>query len=384
MRRLAAFLISLVALAATLWWFRVPTTVAVLWDIADGPAGRGGHRGAEPARSTVSVDVSGRPLPADLYAPADPGGAGLVLLPGLTAQGKADERLVDFALNLARAGFTVLVPDLSGRATLSAGTADVPEILATVAHLSDRLGGRQVGLVGISYAVGPAILAALEPAGRERVATLVSFGGYHDLTHMVAWVTTGQRRGPDGAWIKGSVPDLAVWFFVAGNVRLLNDPIDRHLLNEMARRRWNDATVPVGDLAARLGPEGQAVFALLTNRDPEAVPSLIGTLPERLRAELAALDLSKRDLKALPARLVLVHGKDDPVIPWTESVSLAAATDPARTDLFLIGKMGHTEVGGIGLSDALDLWRAISAVLGERERLEEQTGPRASGTGAGR
>ncbi|QJE73331.1 alpha/beta hydrolase [Aerophototrophica crusticola] len=307
-----------------------------------------------------------------------------MLLPGLTAQGKADERLVDFALNLARAGFTVLVPDLSGRATLSAGTADVPEILATVAHLSDRLGGRQVGLVGISYAVGPAILAALEPAGRERVATLVSFGGYHDLTHMVAWVTTGQRRGPDGAWIKGSVPDLAVWFFVAGNVRLLNDPIDRHLLNEMARRRWNDATVPVGDLAARLGPEGQAVFALLTNRDPEAVPSLIGTLPERLRAELAALDLSKRDLKALPARLVLVHGKDDPVIPWTESVSLAAATDPARTDLFLIGKMGHTEVGGIGLSDALDLWRAISAVLGERERLEEQTGPRASGTGAGR
>lgn len=370
MRRLAALALVLSALAAALWWFRVPTTAAVLWDIADGPAGRGGHWGAEPARTTVAVDVAGRPLPADLYEPADAGGAGLVLLPGLTAQGKADTRLVDFAWILARAGFTVLVPDLSGRATLSAGTADVPEILAAVAHLSDRLGGRKVGLVGISYAVGPAVLAALEPAGREWVATLVSFGGYHDLTHMVAWVTTGQRRGLDGAWVRGEVPDLAVWFFVAGNLRFLNDPNDRFLLNEMARRRWNDATVPVDDLAARLGPEGQAVFALLTNRDPAAVPGLVETLPERLRAELAALDLSRRDLKALPARLVLVHGKDDPVIPWTESVALSKATDPARTDLFLVGRMGHTEVGGIGLSDALDLWRAISAVLAEREQLE--------------
>ncbi len=345
---------------------------AVLWDMADGPGGGGGHfLSAEPTRGPVTLDVGGRPLPADLYLPADPTGAGMVLLPGLTPAGKDDARLVDFAMVMARARFTVLVPDLSGRRDYRAGTADLPEIAAAVADLSARLEGRPVAVTGISYAAGPALLAALEPPARDRIGLVMALGGYHDMTHMVTWVTTARRRGPDGGWIAGAPPDLAVWFFVRGNLHLLNDPGDRRLLADMAERRGRDAAAPVDDLTARLGPEGRSVLTLLENRDPDAVPELMSYLPERLRRELAAMDLSARDLRTLDARLLLVHGKDDPIIPWTESANLAAAADPQRTDLFLIERLGHTELAWPDAGDAVTLWRAVWTLLSERDALAD-------------
>lgn len=348
-------------------------TVAVLWDLADGPGGTGGHfLAAAPARTALSLDVGGRPLPADIYLPDDAddaGGAGLVLLPGLTPAGKDDARLVDFAMTLARAGFTVLVPGLSGRRDHRAGTADLPEIAAAVAALSIRFGGRRVALAGISYAAGPALLTALDGPVRDRIGLVLVLGGYRDMTHMVAWITTAQRRGPDGAWVAGAPPDLAVWHFVRGNLHLLNDPNDRRLLSAMADLRAADPQAPIDDLAARLGPEGRAVLSLLRNRDPDAVPALMSYLPERLRHELAAMDLAGRDLRRLPGRLLLVHGKDDPIVPWTESLDLANSADPARTHVFVIERLGHTELAWPGPADALSLWRAVGTLLRERDAM---------------
>jgi pimeloyl-ACP methyl ester carboxylesterase len=365
-------------------------TAAVLWDLADGPGGRGGHLLAgEPVRTPIAVPYRDgtsrdgtsrdRTLAADLYLPTRPAGAGLVLLPGLTPQGKDDPRMVDLAATLARARFTVLVPDLSGRRNLSAGTRDVPEILAAVTTLSDRLGGRPVLVAGISFAAGPAVLSALEPAGRDRIGGILALGGYHDLTHMVAWVTTGQRR-EDGAWVRGTPPDLAVWLFLRGNLGFLNDPNDRAILSAIADRRSADPTAAIADLAESLGPEGRAVLALLLNRDPMRVPALMEQLPRRLREELAALDLSRADLSALAAPLILVHGKDDPVIPWTESADLAAAKGidgayPSQGALFLVGNLTHTEIGAIAMDDLRVLWRAVVLLLAERDRLAQSVPP---------
>jgi hypothetical protein len=72
-------------------------------------------------------------------------------------------------------------------------------------------------------------------------------------------------------------------------------------------------------------PKGQSVYALLTIRDPNRVHDLIGQLPPPIREEMKALDLSRRDLSSLQARLVIMHGRTDPMIPFTESVALAQA-----------------------------------------------------------
>jgi fermentation-respiration switch protein FrsA (DUF1100 family) len=88
---------------------------------------------------------------------------------------------------------------------------------------------------------------------------------------------------------------------------------------------------------------------------------------------LRRLDLKSRDLRGLPGPLIIVHGRDDAIIPYSESVKLAEAVG-ARAELFLIDHFAHVDAGVTGFGDSLRLWSAAVRVLEERDR-----GPAASG-----
>jgi fermentation-respiration switch protein FrsA (DUF1100 family) len=63
------------------------------------------------------------------------------------------------------------------------------------------------------------------------------------------------------------------------------------------------------------------------------------------------------------APIVLIHGRDDAAVPYTESLRLAAAR-PARTRVVLVGAIAHVEGGGAGLGGAKDLLRLLGVVYG--------------------
>jgi fermentation-respiration switch protein FrsA (DUF1100 family) len=111
------------------------------------------------------------------------------------------------------------------------------------------------------------------------------------------------------------------------------------------------------------------VYRLLTNRDPTRVPQLIAALPAPIRREIAALDPSRRELSALDAPVYLVHGRDDRIIPHTESLALKAALPADRAELYLVDEFAHVDLGSPGPDDALTLVSLIYRVLGERDRL---------------
>src|SRR3990170_7025970 len=135
----------------------------------------------------------------------------------------------------------------------------------------------------------------------------------------------------------------------------------------MAWRRRFDAGADIADLAAGLGPEGRSVYDLLVNADPARVGALIAGLPEAMRADLMAPALARRDLSGLSARVILMHGRDDPIIPASQSVALAAALPPGQARLFVVGSLAHAELGPGGLLDTYTLWEAIFAVLQWRD-----------------
>ncbi len=276
--------------------------------------------------------------------------------------------LVAFANTLARARFTVLVPDIANLRALQVRASDARGIADAVAYLASLDGvaahGR-LGIAAISYAVGPALIAALEPDVSERVRFVVAIGGYHDIEAVVTFFTTGYYRERPGApWRYREPNAYGKWVFVASNAGRVRDAADRATLDAIARRKLKDLDADVSDLAADLGAEGRAVSALLANTDPERVPALIAALPAGVRAEIAALNLALKDLGRLGARLILVHGRDDDIIPFTESRALAAAVDGA--DLFVIDGFAHLDALPRGLGQ-LQLWRAIYRLLEERD-----------------
>jgi len=294
----------------------------------------------------------------------------VVVVPGLTPDGKDDPRLVAFAKSLTRARFLVLVPEIANTRALKVSAADSAFIGDAIEELAQRVAGGgepSVGLVAISYAVGPALLAASQaPAGRH-LRFIVAIGGYYDIEAAIAFVTTGYYRAPDGSWRHAAPNEWGKWVFVRSNADRVPDPGDGERLRRIAERRLANPAAEIGDLVARLGPDGRGVYDLIINSDPGRVPALIGQLPTAIRDELRRLDLKGRDFRAIAGPVFLIHGRDDAIIPYSESAKLAAALG-TRADLTILDHFAHVDAGDIGFADSLRLWDAAIRILEERDR----------------
>jgi pimeloyl-ACP methyl ester carboxylesterase len=338
----------------------------VLADLSQPPAEGAQEPGVAP--TVVAFSPGSGVAVGDLYWP-DGAETALVLVPGVVPEGKDDPRLVALAQTLVRARFAVLVPEIVSLRAQKVSPDDARAIAAAIAWLADcsePADEPSVGVMAISYAAGPAILAALRPDAAPRVRFLVAIGGYYDVEAVATFFTTGYfRTGPDQPWQHGEPNAYGKWVFIAANAERLEDAGDRAALAAMAERKLQDLDADVADLEAGLGPEGRAVTALLDNRDPDRVPALIENLPVTVRADLADLDLSRADLSQLDVRLLLVHGRDDPIIPSTESEALAAAAPDAT--LYLVDSLAHVELDPAGLVDGFRLWRAIYRLLALRD-----------------
>ena len=350
---------------------RVIEAARVLGDIVAGEEPSSlKDRTPTPERVPVAYRVDGRAYGGDIYLPGDRTEGAIVLVPGVSRAGKDDRRLVAFANTLARARFAVLVPDMQGLKALKVRATDVREIAHAIAYFADSsaaAGHDRIGLVAVSYAVGPAILAALEPDVRDRMGFVVGIGGYWDLEAVVTYFTTGHyRERPDRPWRRAQPNAYGKWVFVLSNVEQLESAADRAILDRMARLKFDDPDAGIAKLAARLGPEGRSVYALLDNTDPERVPALLAALPAGIKAEFAALNLKGRDFSRLSARLILIHGRDDTIIPYTESVALAAALPKEQAELYLVDSLAHVDLGPTGLIDTFTLWRAVYRLLEQR------------------
>ena len=341
----------------------------VLEDLAagDGPS-RLKAASPQPQKIAISYQVEGRRYRGDVYVPAQPSLARIVLIPGALAGGKDDPRLVSFAMTLARIRFAVLVPDLAALRALQIGAEDVQNVRDAFAYFVSETTWAPhtpTGFGAFSYAVGPTILAALQPGIRDSVDFVLAVGGYHDLHQVITFFTTGYLDDA-GTWRHLEPNAYGKWVFVHANLDRLSDPGDRETLRRMATRRMADRAAPISDLAEALGPEGQTLYQLLDNTDPLRTPELIARLPQSIRADIDALNLANKPLEQLRARLILVHGRDDNIIPYSESAALARRVPADRVALYIVDELTHVDVQP-GLLQSWRLWRAVKALLHSRQ-----------------
>ncbi len=339
-------------------------------DLATG--GRGSRPGdplALPERTGIEYRAGGRQRRADLYTvSAQPAGAGIVLVPGIAAAGKNDRRLVALARTLARARFTVLVPDIPSFRAYRLRAGDVDEIASAVEHLanSPSVAGKPVGIFAVSYAVAPSVLACLQPSIREQVDFLVGIGGYYDLRSTITFFTTGYFQEPSsGTWQWMAPHPYGRWLFMASNAEFLDAAGDRRMVRDLA---WSmlDSLGEEYSPWLQPGPQGQLLLDLMLNEDRGKVPELISRLPERMRQEMTALNPAAHDLSSLSARLILLHGRADSIIPYSESVALAQAAPKGKGRAYVIDGLAHVNLrpkpGDVPL-----LLEMIRTILAQRE-----------------
>ena len=265
------------------------------------------------------------------------------------------------------------MPELPGLRAQRVGRDDPDAVAAAGEALASCYGPGvppRFAVAAISYAVAPVIIAAMMQPGGDRIASIIGIGGYHDVVAAMTYLITGYyRSGPGQPWRYGNPEPVAKWVFVIASASHLPEPRDRALLREIADAKLVNPDADVRHLEAGLGSSGSAVMALVRNPDPERVPELVAALPELVRRDIEYLDLSHRQLRDLRANLLLIHGRDDPLIPATESLALAAAVPPGHADVFVVGNLSHVEIHPGGIPDTFLLWRAAYRLLALRNGL---------------
>lgn len=320
----------------------------------------------EPAISEVTYHIEGRHYKADLYHSPSFSRAGIVLVPGVVPAGKDDSRLVVLAKTLARLHFAVLVPDIEGLRRYQVRGRDVEAVADAFRYMTHQPAlapKSRIGIAGFSYGAGPVLLAALQPDIQKQVRFIVTMGGYHDLNKVVAYFTTGHYHDEESGELHYRPANpYAAKVFALSNADLLEQPEDRSWL----RHRTNAITdeEEVGWYGG-VGLDTQALLKLLNNRDPGKVPALIQQLSPRIRKELDAINPAIHDLSNIQARVILVHGRNDNIIPYTESIALSQRLPPGKVQLFLLEGIVHVDIRLHG-EDISKLVEAMTLLLDQR------------------
>jgi pimeloyl-ACP methyl ester carboxylesterase len=298
-----------------------------------------------PVFRSLAFNAGAEQLRGDLYMPANGVRAGIVLVPGLSPAGKNDSRVVALARTLARVNFLVLIPDVPGFRAYQMSTGDVEVLVAAVQRL-DALpvmqAGQPMGIGAFSFATGPTLIAALDPRIAQRLNFVVAVGGYHDLRRLIAYYTSGAQRDDR----ETPTPyDKGKWIFALGISSKLALQSDRQAVQALARRALYESPGGTDEpVTAGLSPGAAALMELLNNTSRERIPVLLTRLPAPLRAEISGLNPAEQPLDSLHAQLLLLHGRGDNIIPYTESIVLAQSvpTDGAR--VFIIDGLAHVDL----------------------------------------
>jgi dienelactone hydrolase len=282
----------------------------------------------------------------------------VLLVSGLHPAGIDEPRLIHLSRTLAASNVLVVTPDIPELSRFDITPRVTDRIEAAAVWLALESGfapDSRIGLMGVSFSGGLAVVAAGRPSLQGRLRYVFSFGGHDDLRRVLDYFCV-QRVGDssDEAVPPGAPHDYGVAIALLAVADHLVPPAQLTDFRE-AMRRFLWASYLDRTDKDRAKREFAAVRALaLAMPEPSATllqyvnARDVARLGPRLRpyvdeyAEIPALSPARSPLPLAP--VFLLHGKDDTVIPSAESERLAERLrGRSRVRLLLTDLISHAD-----------------------------------------
>ncbi|MGE0134842.1 MAG: alpha/beta hydrolase family protein [Dehalococcoidia bacterium] len=275
-----------------------------------------------PVVERMRYRTSAGEVEADLYRPSsDRPHPSVVVCLGVVPFGVEHPQVPRLGRALARSGFVALMHWSPAMRDFRLEPIDADDIASAYAALTERhdVDPARSGLLGTCVGGAFALVAASRPAVRHRVSFVLAYAAYASMATLARDIASGSTDRGNGreTW---EVDQLTRHVFVS-TVTATLDP------DEAARLRATFA-----QRGPQAAPEGatedaRAVLPLLCDLDASQAEAALRDLPEPLRARLGAMSpLAHLDGLRAPL-VVLLHDRDDPVIPVGESRALHDALD---------------------------------------------------------
>ena len=286
------------------------------------------------------------PIEDRMFTPkGDPNAPGIVLVHGVHRLGIEEPRLVRFARAMAASDVRVSTPEIAELADYKVDPASI-DTIGAAAHTLRARTGRPVGLMGMSFAGGLALLAAADARYAPDIAFVVAIGAHDDLGRVSRFFATDTIARPDGSTLAMHAhaygPLVLVYshvedFFPKEDVPVARDALRFWLWEERDRAR---------ETAKGLGPEAKAKIDQLFGDHVDAISSEL--LAEIAKSQDAMTPVSPHDhMASIHVPIFLLHGAGDTVIPPTETLWLAADAPKGTVRNVLVSPaLVHVELEG--------------------------------------
>jgi pimeloyl-ACP methyl ester carboxylesterase len=341
--------------------------------------------------SELEISHAGGTFDATLFLPEGFFGPlpGWVTLHGITRSGRKHPTLVRFVRALSASGAAVLVPEIPEWREMYLAPAEAEDTMrAAILALANREETQpgRLGAMGFSFGAPQALMAGTDPELIPHLRAVASFGGYFDLERTARFLFTGEHewRGdryriepdPYGRWVVGGN-------FLSETEEYGDTGAVAGALLDLARSA-GDVQVPSWDpihdtrkkeLEAALPEAGRGLFRAFapdagTRMPPSQDDHLIRALAKAARGVSPRFDIGSR-LKDIRVPVRLIHGRQDRLIPFSETLRMAEGFPPGfNVRVFLTGLFSHSQRNpdrepAKALREQLGFLRLMSVILGD-------------------
>jgi len=270
----------------------------------------------------IALPILDGSVRARLYTPrgvAHP--PGMVLVHGIHHLGIDEPRLVSFARAAAGNGFSVLTPEVAALADYRVDGSSIPTIGESAEWMQQHLDSGPVTVVGVSFAGGLSLLAALDPRYAPHIRALLLMGAYGDLARVSRFLATSKAELPDGRLAPYAAHDYGASVFVYSHLDQFFFASDLGAAHDALRYWLWEQPENAQALLPRLSPTGQETMNILLSRQIDRLrPKLLDAIAAD-QSQLAAIS-PKGKLGGLRVPVFVLHGSTDDIIPSTESLWL--------------------------------------------------------------
>lgn len=301
-------------------------------------------------------------VPRDIAHPP-----GIVLLHGVHWLGIDEPRLVSFARALSASGVTVFTSPVKELADFRISSASIPTIGLASQALHRQIGRGPVGVIGFSFAGGLALLAPADPRYANDIGFVASIGAHDDMLRVARFYFTDQIQTVDGKTIlmpaheygAGVLAYTKAEKFFPGEAENARAVIRAWLMQEPDKAK---------EAESKLTAAMRARLEMLRAHQFDDSRTDFLRIVEESRDEMAAVSPHGK-LGNLHARVYLLHGTEDNVIPASEEDWLASEIPPHLLKAKVLSPaIVHVEPGAkIPLGEELELVDYIADILHEAD-----------------
>jgi pimeloyl-ACP methyl ester carboxylesterase len=269
---------------------------------------------------TFTIPSSAGIVQARLYTPTPAQNApGLVLVPGIHYLGMDEPRLMAFARSVSACGLRVLTPELPDSRDYRIQPSDVQAIGDSVQWLQNTT-GPPVGLLGLSFSGGLALMAAAKPPFSNEISFVFSVGAHDDLLRVATFYATEADPLPDGDVERAKPNNYGPWVLEYEHLEDFVPEADVAAIRPVLRARLYDNSTLEKQLLANLTDKQKAEYKKLL--DPKQEDAALFVSDKKHAAEMAAVS-PHGNLAGLHVPVYLLHGHGDTLIPFAEAEWLA-------------------------------------------------------------